>query len=227
MENAVTNQRIDRLENLLGDFIVETNRSFLKTNNVIQNLADELGDFKDEMKDFKDEMKDFKDEMKDFKDEIKAENKRMNKQWGELANKMGTIVEDIIAPALPRITRDYFGYEYDAIFTRATVTKPNDRGARREFDAIVVCGDAIILNETKTTVRPEYVKNYIEFLRDGEFFDYFPQHAGKKLIPIFSALTIPANLVTKLTKNGIFAMVMTDSNMDIINFEACREKAER
>jgi len=31
---------------------------------------------------------------------------RMNKQWGELSNKMGTIVEDLVYPGLRRIIEE-------------------------------------------------------------------------------------------------------------------------
>ena len=41
-------------------------------------------------------------EMREFK-------KEMNKRWGELANKMGTLVEDIVAPNISGIAREYFG----------------------------------------------------------------------------------------------------------------------
>ena len=46
-------------------------------------------------------MQSLQKEMKDFKDE-------MNKRWGELVNKMGTIIEDIIAPNIPTIAQRYF-----------------------------------------------------------------------------------------------------------------------
>ena len=43
--------------------------------------------------------------MKDFKafvladiEDSRADRKAMNKRWGELANKMGTVVEDLVAP---------------------------------------------------------------------------------------------------------------------------------
>ena len=32
----------------------------------------------------------------------------MNKRWGELANKMGTVVEDIVAPSIRRLAREMF-----------------------------------------------------------------------------------------------------------------------
>ena len=75
----------------------------------MRTFKDEMKEFKDEMKIFKDEMKVFKDEMKEFKDEMQREVKRINKQWGELANKMGTIVEDIVFPAERPVVKKYFG----------------------------------------------------------------------------------------------------------------------
>ena len=32
----------------------------------------------------------------------------MNKRWGELANKMGTVVEVIVAPSVRRLAREVF-----------------------------------------------------------------------------------------------------------------------
>lgn len=37
--------------------------------------------------------------MKEFKEETRRENRERNKQWSNLAKKMGTLVEDLIAPA--------------------------------------------------------------------------------------------------------------------------------
>lgn len=64
--------RVDTLEEVLRQFIINTNR-------------------------FEEEMRAFKDEMRTFKDNVEKDIKRINKQRGELANKMGTIVEDIVA----------------------------------------------------------------------------------------------------------------------------------
>lgn len=62
-----------------------------------------------EMRDFKDEMKAFKEEMRGFEERAEQERREMNRRWGELANKMGTLAEDIVAPNLPRVARELFG----------------------------------------------------------------------------------------------------------------------
>ena len=56
-----------------------------------------------EFKSFKDEMSAFKDEMRAFKDE-------MNKKWGDLANRLGTLAEDIFGPGVPYLLKT-LGYE--------------------------------------------------------------------------------------------------------------------
>ena len=42
----------------------------------------------------------FKDEMKEFKDESIRDRREMNKRWGEIANSLGIIVEDLVSPAV-------------------------------------------------------------------------------------------------------------------------------
>ncbi|MDM8523295.1 hypothetical protein QUF80_07985 [Desulfococcaceae bacterium HSG8] len=55
--------------------------------------------------------------MKSFKEEIRSDTKKFKKQtdkkWGELSNKMGTLVEDMVAPNIPEIIRTYFNDEPD------------------------------------------------------------------------------------------------------------------
>jgi hypothetical protein len=150
-------------------------------------------------------------EMRAFKDE-------MNKRWGDLANKMGTLAEDIVAPNISGIAREYFGCK-DLDFFGVRIRKRNTKDASkvREFDVIAVCDDKVIINETKSNPKIEYINEFINVLK--EIYDYFPEYRGKKIIPIFSSLYIPEDLVTYLTKNRIYAMAMKDDTMDLLNFE--------
>src|SRR3990167_2643492 len=139
--------KVDTLERVLEEYIKNVGNAQMQTER-------EMRGFKDEMREFKDEMKEFKDEMKEFKDEMREDRRNMNKKWGEIVNKMGTLVEDIIAPNIPRIAREYFKCE-DMEFFGLRVTKRNskDKSKSREFDIIAVCGDTVIINETKSSPR--------------------------------------------------------------------------
>jgi len=150
-------------------------------------------------------------EMRAFKDE-------MNKRWGDLANKMGTLVEDIVAPNISGIVQKYFGCsDIKDFMVRRRKKNTKDVSKVREFDVIAVCDDKVIINETKSNPKIEYINEFINVLK--EIYDYFPEYRDKKIIPIFSSLYIPEDLVTYLTKNRIYAMAMKDDTMDLLNFE--------
>lgn len=175
--------RVERLESLLGQFIINTDVS-------LRRLETSLEAFKDEM----------------------------NKRWRELANKMGTIVEDIVAPNIGGVAKRYFSCDdFDFFAIRVKRRNTKDRSKSREFDVVASWDDNVIINETKSNPRIEYINEFIEVLK--EILDYFPEYRDKKIIPIFSSLYISEDIVEHLTKKKIYAMAMKEDTMDILNFE--------
>ena len=153
--------------------------------------------------------------------EFKAWRAEMNRKWGEVTNKLGTFAEDMVAPNIKGIAKQYFGCEdFDFFAVRIKKRHSIDRAKRREFDCIAVCDEIVILNETKSTPRIEYINDFIAVLK--EFYDYFPEYKGKKLIPIFASMYLSDDLVRYLTKNGIYAMAMKEDTMDLLNYEEVR-----
>ncbi len=142
----------------------------------------------------------------------------MNTKWGELANKLGTVAEDIVAPNIPRIATDVFGIgEIDDFSVLRRKRNALDSGRRREFEAIAVSKTHFVLNETKATPKIEYIDKFIETL--DEIWDWFPEYREKTLLPIFSSLYIPEEIVKYLTRKSIFAMAMVGDTMEIINID--------
>ncbi len=208
-------EKTESLESILSRFIISTNTALTRlehdTNTALTRLERE-------MREFKNEMSAFKDEMSAFKKDAEADRKQMNKRWGELANKMGTIVEDIVAPNIPRIAKQYFKIESLEFFAiRVNKINTKDKSKRKEFDVIAISDGYFIINETKATPRMEYIKEFIDFL--PEIKDYFPEMGNRRLIPIFSSLSIPENMENYLTNNRVYAMAMTDDTMDLLNFD--------
>jgi hypothetical protein len=60
-------ERVDTLENLLGQFIVHTNL-------ILSRLERDT-------REFKDEMREFKNEMREFKNEVRQEQKAIKRLW--------------------------------------------------------------------------------------------------------------------------------------------------
>ncbi|MFO7748495.1 MAG: hypothetical protein R6V54_00225 [Desulfobacteraceae bacterium] len=244
MEAAVQ-EKFEYLESALGQFIITSNtslgrlernisalsREMVAFKNEMRIFKDEMGDFKDEMRGFKDEMLEFKDEMRGFKDEMgdfkdemlgfkeesKADRKSMNKKWGELANKMGTVVEDIVAPSLAGIARDYFQVDEFDFYAVRLKKRNKDRSVRREFDVVAESSSYFFVVETKATPRTEYIQNFIDFV--PEIPSWFPDAGEKTVIPVFASLYLPQDSIQHLTGNKIFAIAMKDDTMDLLNPE--------
>ncbi len=184
----------------------------------MKDFKDEMKVFKDEMKVFKDEMKTFKDEMRDFKNEMKNEVKRMNKQWGDLANKLGTVVEDIVAPAVSPAIRKYFNCDVNYLAVNVRRKKAE---LRDEFDVVAVSDDCrkVFVVEVKSRPRVEYV-NEFKNRKLERFRKLFEEYSGYSLVPVFASLRINEDILNYLTKNGIYALAYREwEYMDILNFE--------
>lgn len=206
---ATIEHRVDTLEALLGEFIVHTHRALTRLER--------------EMREFKDEMKEFKDEMKEFKDEVRLDGKSMKRQWAELSDKLGSFAEDIAVPNVPRLAKEYF--KEDIILSvMPNVRKRNhfSPGDEFEFDGVVETVNKVFLMEAKFTARMDIFNSLPKLIEN--FKSVFPEFNDKELVVIFASMSIPENMVKKLTKLGIYALSLGNDNMDLLNFKEIQSK---
>lgn len=174
-------------------------------------FKNEMGDFKDEMREFKNEMSDFKDEMLDFKTESR-------KHWGELANKMGTMAEDLVAPSIERIFRETVGCDRESIEYVAVRVKRrhSETNQQREFDVVAVGGEYLLVNETKSLLNPE---SMTAFARDllPQVRSYFPEFAAKKVIGAVASLYVDDSLVRCGERLGLIVLGFGEDVMEVLN----------
>ncbi len=197
----IVEEKVDRLEEVLQEFIVNVNKSQSQT------------------EEFKDEMKEFKDEMRQFKEEAEKDRREMNKKWGEMAKKMGTMVEDLVAPSLPRIIREEFDLEIDFMGIRI---KKRVGGRRKEYDAIAVAGDYIYINSTKSTLESSDIRDIVKDI--GNLREYFPEYAEKKIIGVVASLYIDESLVKYAERSGLIVLAIGDNLMEIKNSKGFKPK---
>jgi hypothetical protein len=142
----------------------------------------------------------------------------MNKQWGELANKMGTLAEDLVAPSLPRILREVVACPKDervSMAVRVRRSHLTQKGLMQEFDVIVSCGDYALFNETKSSLTPADVDTLLSKLASAR--DYFPEYQAHKIIGSVATLYIDSSLIRYATRYGILALAVGDELMDVMN----------
>jgi hypothetical protein len=170
-----------------------------------------------EMHDFKGEMRDFKDEMHEFKNEMRNFKKNIHKELGEIANRAGRLVEDIVAPGIPKIFRDITGLNEEQIEWNAVRFKKR-QPAFREFDAVIAGGGYILINETKSVLRPEIIKAFHALMKD-KIRDYFPDAGEQKFIGVVSSLYVDESIVSLCGNLGLYVLGFGDDLLDVLNAE--------
>ena len=205
--------------------IIELKETTSELKNTTVQLSREMSDSKAELErvvaQTRKEMSESKAELERVVEQTRKEmsesKAELNKKWGDLANKLGTVVEDIVAPNIPTIAKKYFKVEQIQRLMVNLYIESESLKKGKEFDLILVAKGLVILNETKTTVRQNYLEEFIQSL--PEFFEFFPELKGRKLIPIFSSMSFTQQQLAYLTKHKIYAMSMSGDTMELLNFD--------
>jgi hypothetical protein len=164
-------------------------------------------------------MLEFKDEMRAFKDEMRAFKDVMNKRWGELANKMGTLVEDIFIPSFDIMLKRYFGVTPKRISSRMKLRNEN---REIELDIVGFTEDKVFIVEVKSSPdRQGYIDDFIEKLR--VLPEFLPEIKSYEVVPIYAGLTMSESTIESLTKNNIYALIVRGDILEIVNFDKVKK----
>jgi len=159
-----------------------------------------------------------REDLRVFEDRMATSRDELNEMWGNLANKMGTLVEDIISPNVRGVAEKYFGVHSLGPLTVGCHRKMgDDPRSEREFDVVASSDSHVFVAEVKTTPGQGHAKGFVALL--PRLPEYFPDARGKELVPIFSALKMPHDVVTYLTRHGVYCMVMGGGAMVLANFD--------
>jgi hypothetical protein len=224
---ATVVERIDRLEDVVQDFVTSVGIEFNKLYNSqmrteaemrafkdeMRAFKDEMGAFKDEMGTFKDEMGTFKDEMGAFKDEMRQQNREMNRKWGDMSNKLGTLVEDLVAPSLSRIIEAKLHEPVLDLMPRRKRRLAD--GRVREFDAVALTASLVCLNSTKATLRSADIDRFIEDI--AAFREFFPEYDALPLVGILASLAVDDSVLKYAEATGFIVLATGDQLMEIKN----------
>ena len=124
---------------------------------------------------------------------------------------------DYINDFIETLPEEYFHINtIDFFAVRIKKRHAIDKSLLREFDVIAVSEKYFLLDETKSTPKIDYINDFIETL--PHVMEYFPEYNDRILLPIFSSLYLPPQIVEYLSAHKIYALGMSDETMDILNF---------
>ena len=150
------------------------------------------------------------------------------KQWGEIAQKLGSFVEDIVAPNIPRLGREVFGLggPEDEAFSgpRLRVRHPTDASKMQEFDYLYATNTGWVIVESKNDPKLKDVDEFRDILAHAR--EYFPQYAALRLYAVFASLYVSDHVAKYCTRHSIYALGMGPETMQILNVSDLPPRSE-
>jgi hypothetical protein len=147
-----------------------------------------------------------------FREEIR----QAQRTWGELANKMGTLVEDIVAPGIPAVFQAVFGWAtFDATIQRMRRRHRTDSGRTREFDYVVVTRDVVLITQTKRTLRPDDLDEMLAVLHDAR--EYLPEYQDRPLVGALASFSVDPSLVVAGERRGLLMFGLGTGLLRLLN----------
>lgn len=213
-----TDARLTTLENTMAELAAAQARTAANLDRLeasVDRTTANVNRLSDEMRTFKDEMGAFKDEMRAFKDETRASNKHANRLWGELANKMGTMAEDIVAPGIPEMLRRLFGVEDPDWYVRVRRRHRADASRRVEFDVVAWAGGYFLAAEVRSSARPEDLPALLS--RFAEVRDFFPEAEGSKVVGALASFYVDASLIRAADREGVLVFGLGGGLLELLS----------
>jgi chromosome segregation ATPase len=141
--------------------------------------------------------------------ELKESKKHLDKAMGDLGRKLGSIVEHIMVPDLPKKFKA-LGYSIDRIATY----KYTKEGVYAQIDALLENGKLAIAVEVKTTLRQEDIDKHL--LR----MDKVRQHADKngdtrQFLCAMAATVTDKSIKTYALNQGLFIIEPSGENIKV------------
>ena len=180
--------------------------------------------FKNEMKIFKDEMATFKNETKMYLERLDNITADMNRKWGELAIKMGTIDKDIVAPGFPYLIENTFNFSVEDIGVRRRIK--DQEGNSWEFDVVARAGEYLFIIDVKSSYNKiEYIHYFYEVLlpKAKELIPEF-KIREYRLVGCIASFHLDDSIIHKASEMGILAISLDGNYLNFLNFEEVRRK---
>jgi hypothetical protein len=148
--------------------------------------------------------------------DMRASSAKADRTVGEMANKMGTLVEDIVSPGIATMFQQQFGREllpYPG--PRVRRIHRHDAGRMREFDYVAMDADVMLVTETKSKLRPENIPEFIGVLQ--EIRDYLFEADGRMVFGCLASFSLDPSLVIAGERQGLLMVGLGTGLMRVLN----------
>ncbi|MCX8085749.1 MAG: hypothetical protein N3C63_02480 [Rhodocyclaceae bacterium] len=139
--------------------------------------------------------------------------RELKRQLGDLGNRVGQFVQDMVQPAVVRLFQAR-GIPVHRVYPNALAK--NDEGeAILEIDLLVINGDHAIAVECKSRLTSDDVDEHLDRL--ARFKACFTEHADKVLHGAVAAMGAPEEVIRYAERQGLYVLVQADDDVVLKN----------
>jgi hypothetical protein len=199
---AVITERVDRLEEALAKFMEQTSMILAANREDIAEIR--ASNARTDR------------QLLEMQQQAEKERKEFNRQLAGISDRLGNLIEDMVAPNAPRIARTLFkDDEVQASAVRVRRRHASDPGRNIEIDLLVAGRRHLLVCEAKSSVTAEKAVAFLEKTRS--ITEFFPEFSGFTVLPLIASVAIESSLVAHLSRLHIYALGFGDETMEILN----------
>jgi len=204
----------DRLDKTVQEMKEDTRLLGERLDKTIQEMKEDTRLFKEGTDKT---IQDMKESTKTFEENMNKTIRDMNRRWGELANKMGTVTEDIVAPGFPFLIERHFVLSLDDISCRRKVKDKS--GNRWEFDLVARSGNIAFIVDVKSDYNKiEYLDHFIQVLLP-KAAELLRDLKGCKIIGCIASFRLAPSIIERASEMGILAISLGGDYLEFCNQE--------
>ncbi|CAK0772313.1 conserved hypothetical protein [Gammaproteobacteria bacterium] len=185
----------------------EMDRRFQETDRKFQETDRK---FQDTDRKFQETDRKFQDTDRKFQ-ETDAKIKQVNVQIGNLGNRLGEFVEEMVLPSALRVLQGR-GIEVHAIYPRARAKR---KTGGTEIDLLLINTTDAVAIEVKSALGIDHVNEHLE--RMDRFKVLFPHHAHLNVHGAVAGMVVPEEVAAYAVKCGLFVLVPAADTMQLFN----------
>ncbi|MFM7365774.1 MAG: hypothetical protein ACKO11_15015 [Cuspidothrix sp.] len=142
---------------------------------------------------------------------LNQESQKLNKQLGNLGNRLGEFVESQVRPAAVRLFQER-GIAVKEIANNVSVKRGNEG---LEIDLLVVDGSEAIAIEAKSKLSQDDVDEHLQRL--AKFKRLLPRYENFQILGAVAAMVITDEVASYANNKGLFIIAQSGDNLVILN----------